>query len=77
MKKDDIIISDGIERTVEKIETYDKKGSESASDNFSIYNEKNQDEVYTINFHRIMDSYTKDNIMKILERIKKRIKERK
>lgn len=77
LKKDDVIISDGIERTVDEIETYDKKGFKSTSDNFSIYNEKNQDEVYTINFHKIMDSYTKDNIMEILERIKKRVKERK
>lgn len=77
LKKDDVIISDGIERTVDEIETYDKKGFKSTSDNFSIYNEKNQDEVYAISFHRIMDSYTKDNIMEILERIKNRIKERK
>lgn len=77
LKKDDVIISDGIERTVEKIETYDKKGFESTSDNFSIYNEKKQNEVYAVNFHRVMDSYTKDNIMEILKQIKNHIKERK
>lgn len=77
LKKGDIIISDGVERTVEEIETYDDEHRfKSTSDNFSIYNEKNQNEVYAINFHRIIESYTKDNILKILERIKKHIKER-
>lgn len=74
LKKGDVIISDGFERTINKIETYNGCGFESSSDNFSIYNDTNQDETYTISFQKVMDSYTKDNIIKILERIKKRVK---
>ncbi|MDE5823206.1 MAG: hypothetical protein K2H91_00760 [Lachnospiraceae bacterium] len=74
LKKGDVIISDGFERTINKIETYNRCGFESSSDNFSIYNDTNQDETYTISFQKVMDSYTKDNILKILERIKKRVK---
>ncbi len=74
LKKGDVIISNGVERTIDEIEIYNERGFESASDNLSIYNDTNQKETYRINFQKVMDSYTKNNILLILERIKKHVK---
>lgn len=76
LKNGDVIISDGVKRTVEKIETYEG-GHKSTSDKFPVYNEENPKETYIMSFSEIIETHTKDKILKTLERIKNRIKERK
>lgn len=76
LKNGDVIISDGVKRTIEKIETYEG-GHKSTSDKFPVYNEDNLKETYIMSFSEIIETHTKDRILKTLERIKNRIKERK
>lgn len=74
LKIGDTVIVDKEDRKILGIRTYDEYGSGANSDTFHIYNTENQEEVYSVKFHDIMNTYNKENIIAIIDKIKERVR---
>lgn len=72
LNKGDVVKNNNDERTILDINTYDKRNN---GDNgiITIYNIENEDEFYTVRFQNMLNAYDKENILTIIDRIKKRI----
>lgn len=72
LNKGNIVKVKNDERIILDIDTYDKYNN---GDNgtITIYNTKNEDEHYAVEFQNMLNAYDKENILTIIDRIKKRI----
>lgn len=61
------------ERIILNLYTFDERNHDADSDKMAYYNIENTDESYNISFQDMLKAYTKENIIKIIDRVKKRI----
>lgn len=71
LKNDDDITVNGESATI--VSTYDSSNNRADSDSMTFYNTEDEEEIYKISFQDMLKAYTKENIEKIIDRIKERI----
>ena len=69
----DVVRVNGNEHTILSLHAYDKCNLKSDSDKLAIYNMQDSEEIYSITFQDMLKAYSKENIIKIIDRVKKRI----
>lgn len=71
LKKDDIITVNGESATI--VNTYDESNNRADSDGMTFYNIEDENEIYQVSFQNLLTAYNKENIEKIIDRIKNRL----
>lgn len=69
----DVVKVNGNEHTILSLHAYDKCNLKADSDKLAIYNMQDSEEIYSITFQDMLKAYSKENIIKIIDRVKKRI----
>ena len=72
LKNGDIIKTKSEERTIINMSTYDECNN-GDNGNITIFNTENINEIYSIKFQDMLDTYDKQNILTIIDRIKERV----
>lgn len=71
LEDDDAITVNGKKATI--INTYDESNNRADSDSMTFYNIDDKDEVYRVSFQNLLMAHCKENIVKVIDRIKERI----